>query len=457
MMTRIPWSVLAVASAIFCLSPLAAIANLGDCGQPISAGATPAATDALGILKDAVGASSSCQPEPCICDVNGDGNVTASDALQVLKVAVGQPVGLGCDCGAGACVTFGYTAGVTESAGPTAAAAVPTRQVFIEVKLIGVDVDSFDQLGIASELDGMAAITTDAGPALGGTNGDGRTLAVDSNAIGGPANLQYLLYGTHEPDGALAILNKNFTSPFSAVKTFFLVPPDLCAIFTDQVVSEPQNFPGMTPVQNLPPVDVGLGGGQLLYTMRSANDASALLSTIQADARNTVLIAPDVTVFSGQSLLHMVNDVQAGINDVDSNIRANIQAVTPQPFGNFTGVALDLVPTVNEGDSTVTLDIRVKSDIVSFYLSTAFQVDGVPVDAEIPVLRRSRAVSSVIVPDQQTVVIGGLLREDQMTMDKGLPFIGDLPLIGALFSHQQLDPTNQTLMVFITPRIVTSQ
>jgi type II secretory pathway component HofQ len=35
-----------------------------------------------------------------------------------------------------------------------------------------------------------------------------------------------------------------------------------------------------------------------------------------------------------------------------------------------------------------------------------------------------------------------------------LPFIGDLPLLGTLFSHKHLDRDQQTLVVFITPRIV---
>jgi len=70
----------------------------GLCGQPVSTGATPTASDCLFILKSAVG-STICDPE-CVCDTNGTGGVTASDALRCLSKAVGLDVALDCPCGA---------------------------------------------------------------------------------------------------------------------------------------------------------------------------------------------------------------------------------------------------------------------------------------------------------------------------------------------------------------------
>jgi len=63
------------------------------CGVPVSGGPFPTASDALLILKAAVG-SVTC--ELCACDVNGDGSLTATDSLATLKRAVGQPVDLVC-------------------------------------------------------------------------------------------------------------------------------------------------------------------------------------------------------------------------------------------------------------------------------------------------------------------------------------------------------------------------
>jgi general secretion pathway protein D len=56
-----------------------------------------------------------------------------------------------------------------------------------------------------------------------------------------------------------------------------------------------------------------------------------------------------------------------------------------------------------------------------------------------------------------TVVIGGLIRDDKITIEKKVPLIGDIPLIGGLFKFKkdQLQKTN--LLFFITPHIAGSQ
>ena len=77
--------------------PQTAIGAQGDCGQPVSNGAAPIASDCLFILQVAVGLQA-CTPEPCVCDPTGDGGNTASDALTCLKRAVGEPIELLCPC-----------------------------------------------------------------------------------------------------------------------------------------------------------------------------------------------------------------------------------------------------------------------------------------------------------------------------------------------------------------------
>jgi hypothetical protein len=95
----------------FCLPVAAAIllytapvfAAQGDCGQPISNGPQPTATDCLFILNAAVGVTQ-CDPT-CVCDVNGSGgNPNATDALICLNAAVGVPDLLQC-----AATCFGTT------------------------------------------------------------------------------------------------------------------------------------------------------------------------------------------------------------------------------------------------------------------------------------------------------------------------------------------------------------
>jgi len=71
-------------------------AGFHDCGQLVSDGITTSAGDALFILRAAVG-SQTCE-YPCLCDTNGNGNTTTTDALIALRRAVGIDVRLACSC-----------------------------------------------------------------------------------------------------------------------------------------------------------------------------------------------------------------------------------------------------------------------------------------------------------------------------------------------------------------------
>jgi len=96
----------AVVLAVFATTQSASAAP-GDCGQPVSTGPSPTASDCLFILQVAVG-TEACTPEACVCDPSGDANTTASDALMCLAKAVGQPVTLTCPCGSADCVNDGF-------------------------------------------------------------------------------------------------------------------------------------------------------------------------------------------------------------------------------------------------------------------------------------------------------------------------------------------------------------
>ncbi len=90
-----------VVGGLLAASPGVATADPGDCGQPFSQGADIVTSDALAVLRAAVG-----QPIPqctgegkfCLCDVQGNGSIVTTDALIVLRAAVGQPVTLNCQC-----------------------------------------------------------------------------------------------------------------------------------------------------------------------------------------------------------------------------------------------------------------------------------------------------------------------------------------------------------------------
>ena len=104
-------SCLAFLPAILWLGLGSASASKGDCGQPITFGEEPTASDALGVLRAAVGTS---ECENCVCDVDASGSVQATDALRTLRFAVGTLEDLDClSCRVEE--TIGTAGGVLES------------------------------------------------------------------------------------------------------------------------------------------------------------------------------------------------------------------------------------------------------------------------------------------------------------------------------------------------------
>jgi general secretion pathway protein D len=69
---------------------------------------------------------------------------------------------------------------------------------------------------------------------------------------------------------------------------------------------------------------------------------------------------------------------------------------------------------------------------------------------------RTRAKTEVVVRDQQTVVIGGLMRDQLTNAATKVPVLGDIPLLGALFRSTSKRKVKKNLLLFLTPYIIRS-
>jgi general secretion pathway protein D len=74
----------------------------------------------------------------------------------------------------------------------------------------------------------------------------------------------------------------------------------------------------------------------------------------------------------------------------------------------------------------------------------------------VPIIKRT-ANTTVTVDDQQTVVIGGLTKEEQSRSDSKVPILGDIPILGFLFRQQTADKKRSNLMLILTPYIIRDQ
>jgi general secretion pathway protein D len=67
------------------------------------------------------------------------------------------------------------------------------------------------------------------------------------------------------------------------------------------------------------------------------------------------------------------------------------------------------------------------------------------------------AQTTVTVDDQQTVVIGGLMRDEMVSQQEKIPLLGDIPLLGFLFRHQTNEKRKANLLLILTPYIIRDQ
>ena len=71
-----------------------------------------------------------------------------------------------------------------------------------------------------------------------------------------------------------------------------------------------------------------------------------------------------------------------------------------------------------------------------------------------PTTNKRSANTAIIVKDQQTVVVGGLIRDNITKSVRKVPFLGDIPILGWLFKIQTRRTEKTNLLIFLTPYIV---
>jgi general secretion pathway protein D len=112
------------------------------------------------------------------------------------------------------------------------------------------------------------------------------------------------------------------------------------------------------------------------------------------------------------------------------------------------GISLEITPHISQGG-------LVRLEIDSEFSKLVENVTSSSTDT--PTTAKRQAQTVVSMNSGSTIVIGGLIRDDKTTIEKKVPLVGDLPLIGGLFRFQkdQLQKTN--LLIFITPHVIASQ
>lgn len=116
------------------------------------------------------------------------------------------------------------------------------------------------------------------------------------------------------------------------------------------------------------------------------------------------------------------------------------------------GVTLELTPQVLEGDL---IRLEIKQEITAIAENVAQTIGAgsasIPVG---PTTTKRSMETTTVAQDQQTLVIGGLVRDNVTLGEKKIPVLGDIPWLGWLFKSQTRQTEKLNLLVFLTPHLV---
>ena len=70
--------------------------------------------------------------------------------------------------------------------------------------------------------------------------------------------------------------------------------------------------------------------------------------------------------------------------------------------------------------------------------------------------KKLNTTTHLIIDDGETIMLGGILFQKDSLIERKVPFLGDIPILGGFFRHEDTEQTNTELLMFITPYVVDS-
>jgi general secretion pathway protein D len=186
----------------------------------------------------------------------------------------------------------------------------------------------------------------------------------------------------------------------------------------------------------------GLQGLGIRLISLATVDVRALLQAVSSRSHVRVLSAPRVLALNNEMARILVGSEVPFTSATLSSLNAVVNQVVQ--FENV-GTQLTVLPTVNN-DGYVTF--RILQEVSALSTQTVAAAENAPV------ITTREAETSAIVKTGHTVVIGGLIGENQEITQTSVPLLADIPLLGALFRSHSVSRERTELAIFLTPYVV---
>lgn len=178
----------------------------------------------------------------------------------------------------------------------------------------------------------------------------------------------------------------------------------------------------------------------------TADMVRGLITALAVESKAKLLATPHILVSDNRSA-----QIQVGQQvPLVTSETYGTPGVAPQRNIQYRdiGVILKVKPRVNEGGL---VSLEMYQEVSTF---STISLSGN--DQQI-ILNKTNAETSLVVQDNQTIVIGGLIREDTSKGRTGIPFLSKIPILGWLFGNTSDDKARQEIIILLTPHVIKNQ
>lgn len=190
------------------------------------------------------------------------------------------------------------------------------------------------------------------------------------------------------------------------------------------------------------------GGNAAMSAIKAASGLSVTLDAQKTDGLVKVLAEPNVMAISGQTGSFLAGG-KIFIPVAQTNASGNREVTLEE---KEFGVSVKFTPTVL-GNGRINLRVRPEVSELNRE-GIGIVAAGVSGSAILPSFTSRKAETTVQLMDGQSFAIGGLIKNNTTTNIKAFPFLGELPVIGALFRSTEFQTDRSELVFVITPRLV---
>ena len=175
----------------------------------------------------------------------------------------------------------------------------------------------------------------------------------------------------------------------------------------------------------------------------AGGNIKAVLSALASTTKVNVLSSPHIMVTDNQVAKINVG-ASVPVQGQSTIVNGSTPIVTSVNYVD-TGVVLSVRPHINAG-GLVTLEISQEVSDVQVGVTTT--------GLNSPTINKRSAQTIVAVQSGDTMVLGGLIKDDNSNGSSGLPYLSEIPVVGALFGAKNETKTRREMIITITPRVV---